>query len=534
MKEFVEGKNSEVKIKIASINELDKLSESKELNGKEKLRAEFYEKRCCYKEGFLGYIQEMIVIAFINIFFIGISIALNKNILSKNNNYINLVKNSSNSLTNFEKFWCNAGNNEFKALIIYLVFLVIFIFFFIFSLLYAYKKRIPLNIDTIIYNKKKIIAIYFSLYIIFYIFFSVINYLIVYSIIFISISPIEYPGVFNIADTSKELTLDEEIEIEDAVEEFKKSKHIHIIYIIISFIILYLNILITKLIYKSIILVLEKAEKKNKEDQEEQENSKKDKNTKKEINKSEQQKTQKKEKEYNWKYPDINKEFKILEGFYLELFLILHLTIPLFKLNIEEEENYQELLFTVEENKMETPKYYSILMNYGIFEISVTILIFLLNLICFAIIIILMFNKMLYDKIQQFFKSLKSKIILLILNIIHSIFVMLLIIFSGLCLSALNDLDENDNLNYFVVKKKLIGQIIVNSFILVFLVIIIIDNSRRISFRYCKKESNKKDSQTDAEKSKKNQYKGKKKDITGDNISSTREIIRSKNDITNQ
>ena len=242
-----------------------------------------------------------------------------------------------------------------------------------------------------------------------------------------------------------------------------------------------MNILITKLIYKSIIFVLEKAEKKNKEDQKEEENSKRNENTEQEKDKSKQQ------KKYNWEYPDINKEFKILEGFYLELFLILYLTIPLFKLNIDEEENYQELLFTVEENKMETPKYYSILMNYGIFEISVTILIFILNLICFAIIIILMFNKMLYDKIQQFFKSFIPKIILLIINIIHSIFVMLLIIFSGLCLSALNDLDESENLNYFVVKKKLIGQIIVNSFILVFLIIIIIDNSRRISFRCCKK-----------------------------------------------
>jgi hypothetical protein len=125
---------------------------------------------------------------------------------------------------------------------------------------------------------------------------------------------------------------------------------------------------------------LEEAEKKIKEDQIKEVNSKEDEN--------------------NWEYPNINKEFKILEGFYLEIFIILHLSISLFWLNIYEEENYQMLLFSDEENKIERPKYYSILMNYGIFEKSVTILFFIFNLICFAITITLLFIKMIYDKIQ--------------------------------------------------------------------------------------------------------------------------------------
>jgi hypothetical protein len=237
---------------------------------------------------------------------------------------------------------------------------------------------------------------------------------------------------------------------------------------------------------------LEEAEKKIKEDQTKEENSKKDENTEKDKDKdkNEQQEKQKEQEKYNWEYPDINKEFKILEGFYLEIFIILHLSISLFWLNIYEEENYQMLLFSDEENKIERPKYYSILMNYGIFEKSVTILFFIFNLICFAIIITLFFIKMIYDKIQQCFKSFRLKIILLILNIIYSNFIIVLIVLSGLCLSCLNDLEENENLNYFVVKKKLIGQIIVNSFILVFLIIIIIDNSRHISCN-CKKKNNK-------------------------------------------
>ena len=477
----------------------------------------------------------MLIIVFINILLIIISILLNKCVLFKNNNYINLVKNSSDSLTNFEKFWSNAGNNEFIALIIYLAFHLIFIFFFALSLVYTYKKKIPFNIDTIIQNKNKIIAIYFSLYTIFYIFFSVINYLIVYSIIFISISPIEYPGIFNIADKSKELTLDEEIEIEDAVEEFKKSKHFHIIYIIISFIILYLTILIIKLIYKSIIFVLEEAEKKIKEDQTKEENSKKDENTEKDKDKdkNEQQEKQKEQEKYNWEYPDINKEFKILEGFYLEIFIILHLSISLFWLNIYEEENYQMLLFSDEENKIERPKYYSILMNYGIFEKSVTILFFIFNLICFAIIITLFFIKMIYDKIQQCFKSFRLKIILLILNIIYSNFIIVLIVLSGLCLSCLNDLEENENLNYFVVKKKLIGQIIVNSFILVFLIIIIIDNSRHICCCCCEKKSKERDNQTDEDNIKYKQNKRKNEKTTAG--STTRRGLNKSenNDITN-
>jgi len=498
-------KDSEIDNKIEHIKEL--IEEENELREKEKINEEFYEKKCCYKEGFLGYIQEILVIVIIKIVFIFIEILLNKLVLFKNNNYINLVKNSSKSLTNFEKFWCNAGNAEFIGLIIYFAFLIILV---IFSLIYTYIKRRSLSNEDIIKNKNKIIVIYFPLYILFYIFFTLISYLIVYSIIFISISPIEYPGVFNIADKSKKLTLDEEIEIEDAVDKFKKSKHIHIIYIIISFIILYLNILIINLIYKSIIFVLEKDEaiKKGdiKKDEEEDkkdgltEDSKKDKSEKSEkeididIHKKEQQKIKLKEqKEYNWKYPDINSEFTLLESYYLGLFFILHLSISLFKLNINEEENYQELLFSVEENKMESPKNYSILKMYGNFERSVTISFFVLNSICFGIIIFLMFKKMLYDIFPKCLNPFIPKIMLLVLNIIYFIFIILLIIFSGLCLSSFNALDESKSINFFVVKNKLIGQIIVYIFILVFLAIIIIDYFRFI-FCFCfEKRSNKRD-----------------------------------------
>ena len=220
--------NSETEENKDNIKELnEEENESSELD---RLNEEFYEKKCCYKEGFIGYIQEMIVIAFINVSWISILLFLNKVVLFKNNNYINLVKKSSNSLTNFEKFWCYSGNKKFIILIIYLVFLLIFIFFFILILVYSCKNRISLDNETIINNKNKVIIIYFPLYIAFSIFFSLINYLIIYSIIFISISPIEYPGVFKLADKSRALTLDEEIEIENAVDKFKKSKFFHIIY----------------------------------------------------------------------------------------------------------------------------------------------------------------------------------------------------------------------------------------------------------------------------------------------------------------
>ena len=57
--------NSETEENINNIKELnEEENESSELD---RLNEEFYEKKCCYKEGFIGYIQEMIVIAFINI-----------------------------------------------------------------------------------------------------------------------------------------------------------------------------------------------------------------------------------------------------------------------------------------------------------------------------------------------------------------------------------------------------------------------------------------------------------------------------------
>ena len=131
--------NSETEENINNIKELNE--EENELSELKRLNEEFYEKKCCYKEGFIGYIQEMIVIASINISWISILLFLNKCVLFKNNNYINLVKKSSNSLTNFEKFWCYSGNNEFIILIIYLVFLLIFIFFFVLIRVYVYKKK---------------------------------------------------------------------------------------------------------------------------------------------------------------------------------------------------------------------------------------------------------------------------------------------------------------------------------------------------------------------------------------------------------
>jgi hypothetical protein len=414
-----------------------------ELREKKKLNEEFYEKKCCYNEGFLGYIQEMMVIAGVNILFIIISIVLNKCVLFKNNNYINLVKNSSNSLSNFEKFWCNAGNNELIVLSIYLGFIIILIIFII-SLVYTYKKRIPLNIETIIENKNKIIAIYFPLYIVFYIFFSLINYLIVYSIIFISISPIEYPGVFNIANKNKTLTLDEEIEIEDAVEEFKDSKFIHILYIIILFIILYLNILISRLIYNSIIY--------NKKEEIEEREEKKDFKEKQ----KEEQKEDKMQEKYNWKYPRINIIYKFLESFYLGLFLILHLSSFLFQLNISKEEKYKELLNSVEEGEIENPKNYSILKMYGNFGIVITCFFFLLNLISFVIVIVFMYKKMLGDNITKGLYSEKPKLfsVLLASNILYSIFVILLIAFPAIYYSSFNELDKKGDTNYFVIKKN--------------------------------------------------------------------------------
>ena len=564
MIDYEEGKknseDSELGENKDNIKEKELNKEENELREKEKIRKDFYEKKCCYKEGFLGYIQEIWVIAIINITFIIIAILLNKLILFKNNNYINLIKYSSNSLTKFEKFWCNAGNAEFIGLIIYLVFL--FIIFLIFIVKYEYIKRsfdkdskekfdaeknrdyskFEIN-EVIIKNKNKIIGIYFSLYIAFYAFYSIINYLIVYSIIFISISPIEYPGVFNIADKNKKLTLDEEIEIEDAVDEFKKSKHFHIIYIIILFIILYLNILITKLFYKSIIYVLEKNEEENKE-QENKEQENKEQENKKQKNKKQKNKKQKNKKqektnkfEYIWKYPDINKEFKFLVSVYFGIFVILHLTISLFKLNINKEKNYQELLISDFENKMKRPKYYSTLEIYGNFSISVTGIFFAINLVIFIIIIFLMFKSMINNKIPQYLKLKIPKYVLLILNLINFAFIFVLIVLSGLCLSSFNSLDENENINYFVIKKKLIGQIIVNLFILAFLFVIIYNNLRNIKCCFyccycCNKKNNKSSSPTNNQTRNSETSQNDRKKNINDGSSSSREI--NINEITNE
>ena len=87
-------------------------------------------------------VLEIIIIAAINLFFVIISIILNRSALFKNNNYINLVKKSSNSLSNFEKFWCDAGNAELKVLISYLVFILILI-----------------TIELILYNNTKFLKL---------------------------------------------------------------------------------------------------------------------------------------------------------------------------------------------------------------------------------------------------------------------------------------------------------------------------------------------------------------------------------------
>ena len=441
-------------------------------------------------------VREIIINASINIVLVIIAIVLNQISLKKNNNYINLVKNSSNSLSNFEKFWCNAVNNELIILIIYSVILLAFII-----------------IEIILYRKAKFlkskikIKINFAFSFLFYICFSLINFLIVNSIIFISISPVKYPGVFHIANKNKSLTLDEEIEIEDAADEFQNSKFVHSLYIIILFIILYLNILISRSIYKSIIYNQkeEKKEENAKEDEkedvkenkkeDEKENKKEDeiefvikdveedekkdeKNDEKKV-KNEDKKDQM-EEEYIWKYPRIDDVYKFLECFYFGLYALLHLSAFLFQLNIYTDEKYIELLKSLREGEIETPKNYFIINNYGIFEKVITIMFFILNSISFVIIIISMFIKMLSKNITECLDSILQKFfpILLSSNILYSIFVILSIAFSCICHSSFNELEKNENVNFFVIKKKLIGQIIAYLFILVFLIIIIIDNFR--------------------------------------------------------
>ena len=186
------------------------------------------------------------------------------------------------------------------------------------------------------------------------------------------------------------------------------------------------------------------------------------------------------EEKYSWKYPRINIIYKFLESFYLGLFLILHLSSFSFQLNISKEEKYKELLNSVEEGEIENPKNYSILKMYGNFGIVVTCFFFLLNLVSFVIVIVFMYIKMLGDNITKGLYSEKPKLfsVLLASNILYSIFVILLIAFPAICYSSFNELDKKGDTNYFVIKKKLIGQIIANSFIFLFLIIIIIDNLR--------------------------------------------------------
>ena len=172
-----------------------------------KLKAKNKNKTCCCIETIIGQKILLLTLGAINFILVIISLIT----LIKKNKYYLLFRtevivqqtdfssqivaafygvslNDINSkLPTFTNFWCNIGKAEDGVLISYLILLILYLGFEIFTLL-IHNNLIRLKIEGLLYYI--IVGLYSFFLIIFYLYISLIAYLFFYSLIVITVSPL--------------------------------------------------------------------------------------------------------------------------------------------------------------------------------------------------------------------------------------------------------------------------------------------------------------------------------------------------------
>ena len=415
------------------------------------------------------------------------------------------------NLSTFTKFWCDIGKAELGILVTYLIFLILFITYEILTFL-MHKNIIHLKIEGKLYHIIVDLNLFF--YIIFFIYIPLVFYLFLYSILVTAISPL---SVDHDKDVPRTKTFYE--------EEWDDHKTIPLINAIVIKLILFVFTL-AEIIYKNeIILYLSMKYYEDGNINKEQIKSKKiykndqELNIKIKVNKMLYLKKQDtndiiKFKQIkidglninnidnfiyiklankviidllsltDWEYPDLNEIFIKLGNITKFIYIILFISICLFKMHISKEQKYS---YMVSMNKIkmqifeEKPKYYDVFLMYGGFEKVSTEIRFSFYIISLFIILLLLLKRIYFGDFSKYIFSLISffaSFVFLLINIIFIFLSFILIIITIITLVSYNNIFKDTKEE--MIQAKLYIQFFMNIVIEGLIIKIFIDNIKLV------------------------------------------------------
>ena len=504
------------------------------LKGNDKKDLEKYNRAiCCCGSGMIGQIIFLIVMSSINFVF---TIAALSSLIKKNAYYIILytlycpLKNNSilddylgtaSSLlsgftgtdSSFKTFWCGIGNFEDSVLISYLIFIILFICFEVLSLL-IHKHIIKISIEGegILYYI--LVGGNSLFFIIFYIYFPLLFYLFVYSIIVFSTTPNTplYSGSQGADPDADNWALNIGVPIVNTVFIFLLYIFDGTLLKVKKSIELYLSMRYDNP-NDNINLNNEKTKKKTLRI--------KEKNFESEIQSNQVtylQRVGQNDKIYKFKKIKINElandfiylflnnkaiedqlsitdwEFPIFNELFLKLAKIAYLiygllftSIPLFQLHLNKEYNYfisanyysSTIMGISFDSSSKKPMFYSVYSSYGSFEFGTTRSRFSLYIVALFIILLCMGKRIIYGGYTRPIMILICFIasaIFIIENIIYVILSFLMILFSIFSLVCFYDINSNNSYPDEIIQAKLYVQTILNIIIFALCIRILIDN----------------------------------------------------------
>ena len=395
------------------------------------------------------------------------------------------------NLPTFAKFWCDFGGVEVDVVVSFFIFIILFLVFEIMSLLL--HKNILKFLD-ITQGKFKTIVILINLvfYILFLIYSPLFFYLLVYSIIVTACSPLQpkmqsnQDGVFGF-----------DLKNNPFETLWKDNKATPIVNCVSIFILFILSIQLTKIKNSIIRYINEEYENDDKKEREKDTilvmndgeykakikvNNNiyiKDINNEENIYKSKKIFIEGITNDYiyvklgnnciteqisvgEWDYPIINETFNQLSAFAKQIYIILILSVPLFKLHVADEKNFAIYIspsnIILRSNK--GPAFNSVFSAFGDFEKGTLVSRFILYIICLVIVLFLLLYRIFFGGFKKsiFYKILVFICVYFVLqNCTFVILNFLLLIFSALSISSYYD-------GYFELKDEMIqSKLIIQS-----------------------------------------------------------------------
>ena len=506
-----------------------KMEETLKSNEKKEYQS-FLSPACC-GEGMIGQIIYLLVISGINFVFIIVAIATS---IKKNAAYLllyslncpldNIISDylgeaasllagfSGSTESSFKMFWCGIGSFEDGVLISYLIFVILFVGFEIISLL-IHKQVIKLSIEEegILYY---ILVFSNSLFlVIFYIYIPLLLYLYIYCMIVL----ISTPNSSNNTSSSQSGT---ETAKDPYEESWRKGNAVPIINTIFVFLVFVFDLVLIKL-KKSVILYLSMRYDNNNANLRNERTKKKtvrinNNNVEFEIQANQVtylERVGQNDKIYKFKKVKINNitndyiylflnnkaiddqlsitdwEFPIFNELFLKLakianliYAIYFISIPLFKLHLNNEmiyfssANMYSSLMGISDDTIKKPTFYGVYSSYGTFELGTTNSRFALYTVALFFILLSMGKRIIYGGYTR-------PIIILICFIVSAVFVLeniiyvilsfLMILFSVFSVVCFYDMNDNPD---DIIQAKFYLQAILNIIIFSICIRLLIDS----------------------------------------------------------